>query len=152
MIVPVGNGALINGIGRWMRGHAPGCQVLGASAAGAPAMVLSWRSAQLCTTAAAETIADTIAVRNPVPEALEEMQATVDELIQVSEDGLRAAVRLLHQELGLVVEPSGAASLAVAIQVASRFHDRLVAIVISGGNLAPSLQSELLAQGDPGLQ
>ena len=63
-------------------------------------------SGQVCTTAAAETIADTIAVRNPVPEALEEMQATVDELIQVSEDELRAAVRLLHQELGLVVEPS----------------------------------------------
>jgi threonine dehydratase len=144
VIVPVGNGALINGIGRWMRGHAPGCQVLGACAAGAPAMALSWRSRQLCTTAAAETIADTIAVRNPVPEALDEMQAGVDEMILVNEHELRAAVRILHQELGLTVEPSGAASLAVAIQVASRFQDRLVAIVISGGNLTPSLQSELL--------
>jgi threonine dehydratase len=38
VIVPVGNGALINGIGRWMRTHAPGCSVIGVCAEGAPAM------------------------------------------------------------------------------------------------------------------
>jgi threonine dehydratase len=144
VIVPVGNGALINGIGRWMRAHAPGCRVIGACAEGAPAMAESWRSGRLCTTVKAETAADTIAVRIPVPQALQEMRATIDEMILVSEDGLREAVRLLHRELGLVVEPSGAASLAGAIQVASRYRDRLVAVVISGGNLGPSLMSTWL--------
>jgi threonine dehydratase len=139
VIVPVGNGALINGIGRWMRTHSPDCRVIGACAEGAPAMAESWRSGRLCTTAMAETAADTIAVRIPVPHALQEMRATVDEMVLVSEDRLREAVCLLHRELGLVVEPAGAASLAVAIQDASRYRDRLVAIVVSGGNLAPTL-------------
>jgi len=136
VFVPVGNGALVNGIGRWMHAHAPTCRVIGVCAEGAPAMAESWRSGRLCTTAQAETVADTIAVRIPVPEALHEMESTVDEMILVSDDSLREAVRLLYRELGLVVEPSGAASLAAAIQAASQYRDRLVAIVISGGNFA----------------
>jgi threonine dehydratase len=136
VIVPVGNGALINGIGRWMHANAPDCHVIGACAHGAPAMAESWRSGRLCTTAKAETVADTIAVRNPVPKALEEMRATVDDIVLVSDEQLREAVGLLHREIGLVVEHSGAASLAVASQIAARYRDRLVAIVISGGNLA----------------
>jgi threonine dehydratase len=143
VIVPVGNGALINGIGRWMHANAPGCRVIGACARGAPAMADSWRTGRLCTTAVAETIADTIAVRNPVPEALEEMRATVDEIILVSDDQLREAVTLLHRELGLVVEYSGAASLAVATQISLQEQERLVAIVISGGNVTPSLVPDL---------
>jgi threonine dehydratase len=139
VFVPVGNGALINGIGRWMHAHAPGCRVVGVCAEGAPAMAESWQSGRICTTAAQETAADTIAVRVPVPESLLEMSTTVDEMVLVSEDRLRDAVRLLHRELGLVVEPSGAASLAAAVEVSSRYRDRLVAIVISGGNLAPAL-------------
>jgi threonine dehydratase len=144
VIVPVGNGALIGGIGRWMRAHAPGCRVIGACAEGAPAMALSWRSGRVCTTDRAETAADTIAVRIPVPQALREMQSTVDDMVLIGEDRLREAVRLLHRGLGLVVEPAGAASLAVAIQEASRYRDRLVAVVISGGNLAPSLMRDWL--------
>src|SRR4051812_15862231 len=42
--VPVGNGALINGIGSWIRAAASGCRVVGVQAEGAPAMTLSWRA------------------------------------------------------------------------------------------------------------
>ena len=41
--VPVGNGALINGIGSWLRVDAPGCRVVGVQAEGAAAMTLSFR-------------------------------------------------------------------------------------------------------------
>lgn len=68
----------------------------------------------------------------------------------ICEDRLRESVRLLHRELGLVVELAGAASLAVAIQVASRYSDRLLAVVISGGNLAPSLMRDFGAPSDEG--
>jgi threonine dehydratase len=139
VIVPVGNGALISGIGRWMHAHAPGCRVIGVCAEGAPAMAESWRSGELCTTDSTATAADTIAVRIPVPQALHEMRTAVDDLVLVGEDRLHDAVRRLHRELGLVVEPSGAASLAAAIQLSPQSRDRLVAIIISGGNLAPAL-------------
>jgi threonine dehydratase len=67
------------------------------------------------------------------------MRHAVDEMVLVSEDQLRNAVRLLHQELGLVVEPSGAASLAGVGHIASMVRGGLVAIILSGGNLAPAL-------------
>jgi threonine dehydratase len=72
------------------------------------------------------------------------MRATVDEMVLVGENRLRDAVGLWHRELGLVVEPAGAVSLAVAIQVAPRFRDKLVAVVISGGNPAPLLMRDWL--------
>ena len=150
VIVPVGNGALINGIGRWMRKSVRLSGDRGLRE-GAPAMAQSWQSGRVCTTESAETAADTIAVRIPVQQAIEEMLTTVDEMVLVSEDSLREAVRLVHRELGLVVEPAGAASLAVAIQLASRHRGRLVAVVISGGNLAPSLFRDWLLFSQEGM-
>jgi threonine dehydratase len=142
VIVPVDNGALIGGIGRWMRAHAPGSRVIGACAEGAPAMAQSWRSGRKCTTVAADTAPDTIAVRIPVREALQEIRTAVDDMVLVGEDRLRDAVRRLHRELGLVVDPAGAA-LAAAIEVSSDRRDRLVAIVISGGESSPCPDPDL---------
>jgi threonine dehydratase len=139
LFVPVGNGALIAGVGRWIHAEAPGCRVIGVCAEGAPAMAQSWRTGQVCTTATTATAADTIAVRNPIPEALHEMRSAVDDMVTVGEDQLWDAVRWLHRELGLVVEPSGAAGLAALIHTAAQYRDRLVAILISGGNLAAAL-------------
>jgi threonine dehydratase len=137
VLVPVGNGALINGVGRWVHAQAPGCRVIGVCAEGAPAMAESWRSGRLCTTDSAETAADGIAIRVPVPEALDEMQGAADDVVLVGDDRLRDAVRMLHRELGLVVEPSGAAALATAIDLGPGYRDRLVAVVITGGNIDP---------------
>src|SRR5262249_48884902 len=135
----VGNGALICGIGCWMHAQAPGCRVIGVCAAGAPAMAESWRSGQICTTVATATVADTIAVRDPVPEAVDEMRTVVDDMVTVGDDQLCDGVRSLHRELGLVVEPAGAASLAALMNFRCQYRDRLVALIISGGNLAPAL-------------
>jgi threonine dehydratase len=45
------------------------------------------------------------------------------------------AMRLAHQELGLVLEPSGAAGLAGLIRYQERFRDQLVGVLLTGGNL-----------------
>lgn len=135
VLVPVGNGALINGIGCWMKAHAPACRTIGVCAERAPCMALSWRAGQVKETPHAATIADGIAVRVPVPEAVAEMVRTVDDMVLVREDRLREAMRLLHQEVGLVVEPAGAAGLAAALQFQDRWAGQLVAILIGGGNV-----------------
>jgi threonine dehydratase len=46
-------------------------------------------------------------------------------------------MKLLHQHLGLVVEPSGAVGVAALLEQPGRFKDCLVATVICGGNLTP---------------
>ncbi len=110
--VPVGNGALINGVGSWLRHAAPGCRVVGIQAEAAPAMTLSWRADRPIDTDSASTYADGIASRVAIPSAVELMRGRVDEMITVSEEQLHAAQSELTEELGVTVEGAAAASWA----------------------------------------
>jgi threonine dehydratase len=114
--VPVGNGALINGIGSWLKDVAPGCAVVGVQAEGAPAMTLSWRAGQAIDTPTVSTYADGIAARVSIPQAVELMAGRVDEMLLVSESALRDAQAELTTELGITVEGAAAASWAGALQ------------------------------------
>jgi threonine dehydratase len=136
VLVPVGNGALINGIGCWMKAHAPSCRVVGVGAMGAPAMAESWKARQIRETVTVNTIADGIAVRVPVSEALAEMARGVDEMVLVSDENLREAMCLLYHELALVVEPAGAAGIAACLALREKLAGRLVAVPICGSNLS----------------
>ena len=110
--VPVGNGALINGVGSWLRHATPACRVVGIQAEAAPAMTLSWRADRPIDTDSAATYADGIASRVAIPYAVELMRGRVDDMITVSEEQLRAAQVELTEELGITVEGAAAASWA----------------------------------------
>ena len=134
LYVPVGNGALINGVGRWLKHVAPQTRLIGVGATGSPAMERSWRTGTVVVTDTAETIADGIAARVPVPLALDEMALTVDDMILVDDDAIREAMKLLFDELGLVLEPSGAAGVAAIIAHRAQLQGQLVATILCGGN------------------
>jgi threonine dehydratase len=110
--VPVGNGALIVGVGAWLRHAAPDCRIVGVQSEAAPSMTLSWRARRPVETDSAATFADGIASRVPVREALDMMVGRVDEMILVSETALRAAQAELTAALGITVEGAAAASWA----------------------------------------
>ncbi len=135
LLVPIGDGALIAGIGAWARARMPGTQVIGVCAAGAPALALSFRAGRPVSTPAADTIADGIAVRVPVPEALEDLRPVVDDIVLVQDESILAAMRLLLAETGLVVEPAGAAGLAALLEHGGRWKGARVATPVCGGNL-----------------
>lgn len=136
VVVPLGNGSLLNGIGTWIKAHAPETRVVGVVARGAPAMERSWRSGTVVTTPTAETIADGIAVRVPVPQALADMRAVVDDVLEVSDATMLRAMRLLLIEAGLLSEPAGAAGLAAIIEHAPLFAGRRVATIFCGSNVS----------------
>jgi threonine dehydratase len=137
VLLPLGNGALATGVGAWLRHAAPGTRVVGVVAAGAPSMQRSFAAGAPVATAAADTAADGIAVREPVPYAVACLAATVDEVVAVRESDIAEAVRLLHAHVGLVVEPAGAAGLAAVLGDPGRWRGARVATVLCGGNLAP---------------
>jgi threonine dehydratase len=132
--VPVGNGAMINGVGRWLKHVAPTPTRRVCGATGSPAMERSWRSGTVVVTDRADTIADGIAARVPVPLALDEMALTVDDMVLVADAAIREAMMLLFDELGLVLEPSGAAGLAAIVAHRDRLQGQLVATILCGGN------------------
>ncbi len=131
--VPVGNGALIIGIGSWLRAVAPDCRVIGIGAAGAPAMTMSWREGRAIDTATVDTYADGIAARIAVPKALALMDGRIDDMILVDDDALHAAQAELDIELGLTVE--GAAAAAWAGVLAGPRPSGPVALIITGSNV-----------------
>jgi threonine dehydratase len=69
----------------------------------------------------------------------------IDEIINVDEDQIKIAVRDLIDHEQMIVEASGAATIAALEQVESVPHGSRVAAVISGGNLDPRLLREVLS-------
>ena len=134
IFVPLGNGSLVNGIGTWIQNASPKTRVIAVCAEGAPSMALSWRQRKPVE-AESSTIADGIAVRVPVPDAVEIMATTVDEVMLVPDDEMRTWMRHLFADAGLVVEPAGAAGVAAIARVAAEWKGSRVATVLTGGNL-----------------
>lgn len=137
ILVPLGNGALACGVGCWLRDASPQTRVVGVVAAGAPSMARSFRSGQPVATTTAETVADGIAVRRPIDEAVAALPRFVDEVLEVSEEALLDAMRALFSEHGLLSEPAGAAGLAALLESGARFRGQRVATPLCGGNVTP---------------
>jgi threonine dehydratase/peptide deformylase len=137
VVVPLGNGALLAGVARWIKAASPATRVLGVCAASAPAMELSWRSGTVCSTVTAATIADGIAVREPVPEALDDLKGLVDDVLLVSDDHILEAMFLACRHGAMLVEPAGAAGLAGIWAHRQQFAGKRVATVLCGSNVMP---------------
>lgn len=140
--VPVGNGSLICGIAAWVKARAPDIKVIGVCPEAAPSMMLSWRAGSVVTTETANTMADGLAVRLPVAEAVAFMRTCVDEMVLVSEERMLKAMRLLFRHAGLAIEPSGAAGIAAIMDAPE--NDALSAAILCGGNVRPDLQRGLV--------
>jgi threonine dehydratase len=105
VMVPVGNGALIIGVGRGIG------RVTGVVAKEAPVMALSWDAGRPVECDRAATFADGMAVRVAIPLAVEEIRHLVTSMMMVSEREIAHAVRDFAAA-GIRVEGSAAAALA----------------------------------------
>jgi threonine dehydratase len=137
--VPLGNGALLNGVARWIKSACPATEVIGVCAQGAPSMQRSWRNGPggaIVETETASTIADGVAVRVPVPEAVADMHGLVDDVVLVDDETTRRSMELAERHAGLVLEPAGALGIAAIRADPARFAGRRVATILGGGNRA----------------
>jgi threonine dehydratase len=145
IVVPVGDGALVGGVARWVKAHRPATRIVGVAPAGAPAMERSWRAGRAQALELADTIADGISVQSPFAEAVTDMIGLVDEMLLVQDDHMLQAMRLALSELGIVLEPSGAAGLAALLANPTRFSGRVTATILTGGNLTAAQIEQWLA-------
>jgi threonine dehydratase len=143
ILVQLGNGALLAGIGTVIRALAPPTRIIAVVAANAPAMKLSIEAGRAVQTPTANTMADGVAVRVPIPGTIELLRNCCDEVVAVEEAALLQAIRLVHRELGLVLEPAGAAGVAHLLADRHRFRGQRVATILSGGNISNELREQL---------
>ena len=118
--VPVGNGALIDGVGSWLRHASAGTRVVGVQAEGADAMTRSFAAGRPIDGDHVDTYADGIASRIAIPRAVELMFGRVDAMHTVTEEALHEAQAALTEALGITVEGAAGASWAGLIQSTRR--------------------------------
>ncbi len=145
VLIPLGNGALFNGIARVFKELSPATKMVAVQAAGASAMVDSWKAHKLIVNERMSTIADGIGVRIPIQEALDDMQDLTDEAALVKEESILKAMRLLHVRAGIVPEPSAAVGIAAMMENKDKWKGKRVATIICGGNLTEKQIKEWLS-------
>ena len=134
VVVPVGNGALIGGIGEALTGT--GWHVVGVVAKDAPVMAYSFDAGEVREAASGATIADGLAVRVAIPYAVERVQPVVEQMVRVSERELAQAIgRFARAEIR--VEASAAAALAALDHLP--LATAPVVLVVTGSNIDDEL-------------
>ena len=143
ILAPVGGGGLLSGIAAFVKQARSDCRVIGVEPENADAMYQSRKAGQLVTIESRPTIADGLMPVRPGDLTFEHAQAYVDEIVRVSDDAIADATRRLLTSSKLVVEFSGAATVAALTSGAFKPEGPVVA-VLSGGNLDPAKAAELL--------
>lgn len=135
VLVPVGNGALINGVGSVFKALNPATTIIAVQAAGASAMIESWRNKKLTVHDDVNTIADGISVRIPIAESLCRMEKIVDDGLLVSDESILKAMALLKHLAGIYIEPSAAVGIAAILQYPEKFRKKRGGTILTGANI-----------------
>ncbi len=135
VLIALGGGAMATGVGHVLQALAPGVEVICVQPLGAPAMTQSWRRRRVVTTDSTDTIADGVAGRCPIPAVLNDLLLVADDAVLVQESSIIAAMRMLFEHAGLVVEPSAALGIAAILEDHDRFAGRHVVTILCGGNV-----------------
>jgi len=136
VVVPVGNGALLAGVGRSLGERSPHTRRVGVVSTGAPVMALSWRAGRPVDCDLCDSIADGLAVRVAIPVAVEWLLADADEMLEVPEAEIAAAVAALDAA-GVRAEAAAAASLAALPYVDA--PDGPIVLLVTGCNIDDDL-------------
>ena len=143
VIVPVGNGALIGGIGSALKEFNPSIRVIGIQSDLAPCMALSFEAGHAVDTESCDTFATGMAVRVSIPEAVDLMLAVVDEMHIVSETDLKEAMGAFYNHTGHIPEGAGVAPLAAALKMRTALENKTVCLIASGANVDDTLRQEI---------
>jgi threonine dehydratase len=136
VVVPVGNGALLGGIGLEVSGRAPEVLRIGVAARAAPVMADSWEAGELRESEESATFADGLAVRVAIPFAVEVLGEVASRIVTVSERALAEGVGAFARA-GIRVEGAAAAPLAALPQLAD--VDGPLVLVVTGRNIDDEL-------------
>ncbi|HYG91630.1 MAG TPA: threonine dehydratase [Azospirillum sp.] len=145
--VPIGLGSGICGMVSARDALGARTRVVGVVSAHAPMYALSFEKGIPMSHPAETKIADGMACRVPVDEALAIMRRGVDRIVQVTDAEVEDAMRAYFTDTHNVAEGAGAAPLAALMQEKDRMAGRKVGLVLSGGNVDRPVFARVLAEG-----
>lgn len=134
IMAPVGGGGLLSGTALATHYLMPRAEVIASEPEGAADAVLSFKSGKIEKAPYIKTIADGL-LTNLGDKTLEIICNYVKDIITVSEEEIIAAMRLIWEQLKIVIEPSSAVPVAALLKEKERFSGRRVGIILTGGNV-----------------
>ena len=134
VVTPVGGGGLLSGTCLGAHYFKPGLKVYAGEPEGAADAVLSIQSGKVEKALFVNTIADGL-LTTLSERTLEIIQAHVADILLVSEDEIKAALRLVYERMKIIIEPSCAVPLAAVLKNADLFKGKKVGIILTGGNV-----------------
>jgi threonine dehydratase len=147
VLSPVGGGGLISGVAAAIKLSNPKVKVIGVEpelAADAQASLRQGKIVQFRAEQVSRTIADGLRTQSIGPINFEHIRAYVDDIITVTEEEIRQAMKYLSGYPATVAEPSGAVATAGFIFHAKELpQTKLNVAIISGGNIEPEMLNEL---------
>jgi threonine dehydratase len=148
VIVAAGGGGLTGGVACAVKHMSPDTAVYVVEPEGADTMYRSFKTGTPQSIDAVRTIADSLGAPRCEPYSFALNRRFVDEVVLVSDDQIREAMRLLFRSAKLAVEPAGAAALAALMHpLRERLEGKKVGIVVCGANIdAESFARHLLTQ------
>ena len=138
IVVPMGDTALIRGVGAAAKQVSPRVKIVGVQAERAPSYYLSWKSGQATPTDSCNTFPDGLATRTPEAANVTAIREIVDDIVLVSEEAMLKAIRILLLQEHVVAEPAGAASTAALLKKPPA-DEKDVVLVVSGLNVSPEV-------------
>lgn len=145
IIVPLGGGGLIGGVGTVARAMDPSIRVVGVQTEETSAMHASLAAGHLVSPPYGPTLCEGLQGDTDEP-ALALARRVADEVVLVSEEAVRGAIRWLYLEEGLVAEGSAAVAVAALLEGAVSDPPGPVAAVLTGSNLDASRLAQILAE------
>jgi threonine dehydratase len=144
LLVQVGGGGLLAGAAAAIVAMGANVELVAVEPEGAAKAAAALRAGAPVTLAAPESVADGLIPPSVGKLPFEVFHEAVSEAVQVSDAEIGAAVKHLHEAVGLRVEPSGAASVAALLS--GRYRPTgPVAVIASGGNVDEAVFARLIA-------
>ena len=146
VVVPCGGGGLLSGTLVAVKGLAPGCRVVGVEPEASDDVRRSFLSGDRVSVDVGRSICDGQLLATPGAQTWEVISALVDDVVTVSDDEVRAAMRLLFERCKLVTEPSGASALAAVLagRISVPTRPERIGVILSGANIDATRFAELL--------
>jgi threonine dehydratase len=145
VIIPVGGGGLIGGAALALKERRPEVRVIGVEPEGADAVRRSREAGHPVVVEHPHSVADKLVAKGTEQLNVDLARKYVDDIVTVTDAALEAATYDYLERLSLLVEPSGAATLAAVRSGAIRPRGKTV-LVVSGGNAAAPVLARIIAE------
>jgi threonine dehydratase len=144
VINPIGGGSGASGACIVYKTLDPRIKVIGVQANGAPAFYRSWKDGVIRETNQVNTAAEGLATAKTYDLSFRILRELIDDIVLVSDDEMRRAVKTIFLATGQVAELAGAASTAAAFKIRDQLIGKNVALLVSGGNIQPTQLADIL--------